>query len=81
MLNLPSVALRSAFAKISDVPYKLSNDFGKLETRRQLRVGCDWAMAGAAKVAPPTPVAIDAFFRNDLRSMNIPLVPILIYLP
>jgi len=54
------------------VPYKLSNDFGKLETKRQLRVGCDCAMAGAAKVAPPTPVAIVAFFKKDLRSTKAP---------
>jgi hypothetical protein len=34
-------------------------------------------MAGAAKLAPPTPVAIVAFFKNDLRSMKVPSVPVM----
>jgi hypothetical protein len=34
-------------------------------------------MAGAAKVAPPTPVAIVAFFKNDLRSMKVLSVPVM----
>jgi hypothetical protein len=47
----------------------VSRAFGQLAAIRQLMVGCDWAMAGAATLPTARPAA--AFFRNDLRFMNL----------
>src|SRR5689334_2758355 len=48
----------------------VSSDFGKLEVRRHLSSGADWAMAGAATAlaARPTP----AVLRKSRRFMQIP---------
>jgi hypothetical protein len=62
-LNLPSVALRNALANTSGVPNKVSKDLGKLETKRQFRVGKLWAIDGAANAAAPVPMA--AFFKKE----------------
>jgi hypothetical protein len=43
----------------------VSRLFGKLEVRRHLMLGWDWAMAGAAMVAAaPAAAPTEAFFRN-----------------
>src|SRR5262245_10730 len=48
----------------------VSRDFGKLEVRRHLISGIDWAMAGLASAvaASPTPAAR----RNSRRFMQVP---------
>src|SRR4051794_26217688 len=54
--NLLSVASATYFEKVCAVPKMVSSDFGKLEVRRHLISGADWAIAGAATsvVAPAT---------------------------
>src|SRR5882724_6394933 len=66
--NLLSVISPMYLAKISPAPYSVSSDLGKLDARRHLSSGIDWAMAGAASVLatatapPPTPAV-----RRNLR--------------
>jgi hypothetical protein len=45
----------------------VSRLFAQLVGMRQVMLGCDCAMAGAATVPAAIPAA--AFFRNDLRCM------------
>ena len=69
-LNFPSVALRNELANTSGVPNKLSKDLGKLDTKRQLRVGKLCAITGAPMAAAPAPIV--AFFKNERLCISIP---------
>jgi hypothetical protein len=62
-LNLPSVALRKELANTSGVPNKVSKDLGKLETKRQFKVGKLCASDGAVNAAAPAPIV--AFFKKE----------------
>src|SRR5437868_2599587 len=72
--NLLSVISPMNLAKFSPPPYSVSSDLGKLDARRHLSSGIDWAMAGAASVveaaiaAPPTPA-----LRRNLRRCMVSL--------
>jgi hypothetical protein len=57
------VALRKALANTSGVPSKVSKDLGKLETKRQFKVGKLCAIDGAANAAAPAPIL--AFFKKE----------------
>jgi hypothetical protein len=48
----------------------VSRLFGKLDASRQLTVGWDWAIAGAATVPAAIPTA--AFLRNERRFIFSP---------
>jgi hypothetical protein len=50
-------------ANTSGVPNKVSKDLGKLETKRQLRVGKLCAIDGVAIAATPAPIV--AFFKKE----------------
>src|SRR5262249_26256036 len=56
------------FAMRSPAPHRVSSDLGKLEVKRQLSAGIDWAIAGAANVAADVaPAAPTAAVRRNLR--------------
>src|SRR5262249_30615280 len=46
--NFPSVASDTYFANSSQVPYRVSSDFGQLAVNRHFKIGDDCAIAGAA---------------------------------
>src|SRR5262249_11663555 len=58
--NRLSVASATNFDKVSAPPYSVSSDFGKLEVRRHLISGRDWAIAGlpTAVAARPATAAL-----------------------
>src|SRR4051812_1094506 len=72
MVNFPSVSSPTRFATSSAPPYSVSRLFGQLVAMRQVMVGCDCAIAGAATVAAAPAKPAEAFLRNDLRSMLPP---------
>src|SRR3954470_15957299 len=70
-VNLLSVASATYFEKVSAAPQSVSSDFGKLEVRRHLISGDDWAMAGAATAVAASPAP--AVLMNWRRFMEGPL--------
>ncbi|MNI86412.1 hypothetical protein D3C73_1435070 [compost metagenome] len=71
MENLPPVASDTYLATLSP-PEKMASALrGKLDARRQFRVGASWAMAGAARVAPPAAAPKVAFFKKERRCMQV----------
>src|SRR5262245_33336034 len=72
MLNFPPDISLTRFPRCSAPPNSVSRLFGQLQAIRQLMVGCDCAMAGAATTPAAAPTA--AFFRNALRFMLLPLL-------
>src|SRR5262245_3384357 len=55
---------------MSGPPYRVSRLFGQLVVMRHWTVGDDCAIAGAATLPTARPAA--AFFRNDLRFIELP---------